>query len=895
MFRPVKFIDVDFQHPIEDIENLNNYGALLALIRLHGTPIGYVKIPLSNGRCTRELLVQRTFKEHGRSFIRCLLRYGLTNPVPSNGFSIDDLLEMPRIVSPANFPLVTIAVCTRDRTASLSNCLSALAKMSYPALDVLVIDNAPRNSDTECLLRDHFPMVRYVKEVRPGLDWARNRAIQEARGEIIAFTDDDALADPRWVSMLVRIFSENPNVMAVTGLVVPYQLETEAQVLFEEYGGFGRGFRRQWYRLEKGTGKTDNLHIGAGRFGTGANMAYRRSLFDCIGYFDPALDVGTVTNGGGDLEMFFRVLQEGFMLVYEPSAIVRHVHRRTHAELKRQITDWGIGFYSYLVRCALVYPSVRLAIIRFGILHLWHRYFRPYFSASLGKSTKSSHLIATEFLGVFPGLFRYFTARRVACKIGQTFGPPVPASNAMNPSSPKSPAMRVEKIAVRMVDLNEPLSALENVSEYASVRLFLTWRDKPLGHVDIANHWQRVSVNRLGESIADALGARLLDLDGHQRLDIIEKAAVEALLKKIIEGYNDFQSSTSDTSSSDGLVSIVLATYDRPDHLHHCLQSLQNHESGWEFEIIVVDNNPESNMTPPIVAKFPGMMLVPESQKGLSYARNAGILYSRGDYIVTIDDDVIIPPGWLDKLLAPFSRDEVMVVTGNVLPRELESRSQLLFEIYGGLGRGYQPLEADRTWFESYTRRAVPTWQLGAGANAAFRSSIFLNTRIGLLNEALGAGTPTGCSEDTYLFYKVLKEGGLIQYEPAAYVWHSHRCDLSGLRRQLYNYSKGHVAYHLITLLNDHDIRGLVRVVIELPLSYCKRILKRLLGYSLYPIPLILIEIGGSLAGPFALWKSCRNVKRCGRSPLYVGPRAPEGPLSSSVGKEGHIFKSGVT
>ena len=73
-------------------------------------------------------------------------------------------------------------------------------------------------------------------------------------------------------------------------------------------------------------------------------MAYHHSLFDRIGGFDPALDVGTVTNGGGDLEMFFRVLQEGQTLVYEPSALVRHRHRRDYAQLRTQITNFGIGF-----------------------------------------------------------------------------------------------------------------------------------------------------------------------------------------------------------------------------------------------------------------------------------------------------------------------------------------------------------------------------------------------------------------------------------------------------------------------------------------------------------------------------------------------------------------------
>ena len=77
-------------------------------------------------------------------------------------------------------------------------------------------------------------------------------------------------------------------------------------------------------------------------------------------------------------------------------------------------------------------------------------------------------------------------------------------------------------------------------------------------------------------------------------------------------------------------------------------------------------------------------------------------------------------------------------------------------------------------------RGAVPTWKLGATANAAFRAAIFSDPAIGVLDEALGAGMPTGCSEDTYLFYRILKAGHTIVYEPAAWVWHEHRRDARG-------------------------------------------------------------------------------------------------------------------
>ena len=155
----------------------------------------------------------------------------------------------------------------------------------------------------------------------------------------------------------------------------------------------------------------------------------------------------------------------------------------------------------------------------------------------------------------------------------------------------------------------------------------------------------------------------------------------------------------------------------------------------------------------------------------------AGFVASHGDIVVTTDDDVTMPPDWLEKLLSPFIQDEVMAVTGNILPSELDTAAQRLFEAYGGLGRGFEPVAVDGAWFRQF-RSAVPTWTLGATANAAFRAEIFAHPQIGMLDEALGAGTPTGCSEDTYLFYKILKADYTLVYEPSAFVFHRHRRDL---------------------------------------------------------------------------------------------------------------------
>jgi hypothetical protein len=149
----------------------------------------------------------------------------------------------------------------------------------------------------------------------------------------------------------------------------------------------------------------------------------------------------------------------------------------------------------------------------------------------------------------------------------------------------------------------------------------------------------------------------------------------------------------------------------------------------------------------------------------------------------------------------------------------------------------------------------------------------------------LGAGTPTGCSEDSYLLYKILKANYVIKYEPTSFVWHKHRQSISSFRRQIYNYSKGHIAHHLITLIRDKDLRGLFRIIAELPIDNINRIKRSFLGRSGYPISMILLEIAGNLAGPWALFRSWLHVKRQGKSTPYSSPDSTPARKTSGEAK----------
>jgi len=305
-------------------------------------------------------------------------------------------------------PRITVVVCTRDRPAALDGCLETLGAQRYPGYDVLVVDNASAGEETRLVAERRG--VRWVREERPGLDRARNRGLQEAGSPIVAYTDDDARPEPRWLEGLARGFS-SPDVLGVTGLVLPAELETEAQILFEDvYGGMGKGFdQRVFTRRGRPVGYRPE-HVGVG-----CNMAFRREAIVRLGGFDPALDVGTATGGGGDLDAFQRVLEAGGAVVYRPDAVVRHVHRRSHKALRRQLFDNGRGYSAVLFAALLrARGAERLRVVG--------RYWKWIVSWQLGRIAKRLvrreqlplRLLLAELCGATLGPFVYLRARRSA-------------------------------------------------------------------------------------------------------------------------------------------------------------------------------------------------------------------------------------------------------------------------------------------------------------------------------------------------------------------------------------------------------------------------------------------------------------------------------------------------
>src|SRR5512140_3654928 len=608
--RPIKVADLELCGPIADLTGLDDYESARLLVRLDGTPIGWTTVPVVNGHCDARTLVAAVRRDLLEPLVRELVHRRPGEPLTDDALDIETLLAYvpPRRTHAST--TVSVAVCTRNRPTDLARCLDAIGEMSVPATEVLVIDNAPSSDETQRLVRERYPQVRYFLEPRAGRDWARNRALAEARGAIIAFTDDDVIVDQGWIEAIVDLFVDAPNVHAVTGLVVPFELESAAQQDFERYGGFGRGFARVWH--------VAGAHHGAGRFGTGANMAFRRALFDEIGGFDPSLDVGTPADGGGDLEMFFRILQEGHMLVYEPRAVVRHRHRREPERLRKQMRDWGKGLFVYMRRSAARYPGERRAFRRLTGWWIRRYIMRRYLLSFLRTDPYPRDLILEEVRGALESKRAHRDAVAGAERIARESGSHRYDSLERVRQDPAPPSTALSGTAVRTIELTAPALPITDVGGARAVQLYLLRDGHPVGQFEIGTNGHPLCPAQLRDTLADFFTPPML---------LNRREAIGQNIERWFAGDDASHGGVPQRRAAAHArleaVSIVIATYDRPSDLRACLRSLVAQVTERRTEIIVVDNHPASELTPPVVEEFPRVRLVRENRQGLSYARNA--------------------------------------------------------------------------------------------------------------------------------------------------------------------------------------------------------------------------------------------------------------------------------
>lgn len=301
----------------------------------------------------------------------------------------------------------SVVICTRDRPDELARCLASLPCQTWPPREVIVVDNASRDARTRAVAQ--AAGVVYLREDRPGLDIARNAGARRATSDIVAYTDDDVLLHPAWLERLVAAF-DAPEIAAVTGLVLPAELATEAQRHFEAHWSFGRGYLRQDFDAARFAAHEDGV-FPAWTIGAGASMAFRREVFDRIGYFDPRLDVGQA-GCSGDSEYWYRLLANGYTCRYEPRSVAFHFHRRSIEGLSSQIFHYMRGHAA-----ALLVQLERTGIAANRRQALWRMpkwYASRLWQRLRGRRSQQDRFLREEIAGYVSGLLFYLKHRKAA-------------------------------------------------------------------------------------------------------------------------------------------------------------------------------------------------------------------------------------------------------------------------------------------------------------------------------------------------------------------------------------------------------------------------------------------------------------------------------------------------
>ncbi|HVV11403.1 glycosyltransferase [Amycolatopsis sp.] len=711
---------------------------------------------------------------------------------------------------------VVICAYTDRRWDDLVAAVASVREQTVPPGEIIVvIDHDDALAERAAA---EFAGVTVVRNSgRRGLSGARNTAIDLAKGDVLAFLDDDAVAGPDWLAQLLAGYRD-PRVLAVGGSASPRWPDGARPPLLPA-GGEGTG-ELDWVVGCTYTGQP--VTETPVRNLMGCNMSFRREAFRLAGLFTEDLGrVGRTPLGCEETELCIRLHQAspGALVLFRPSAAVRHrvtPDRLTWGYLRRR--GWGEGLSK-----ALVSRSVGAD----AALSTERDYLRKTMVAAgfreLGNLLRGRPAgLCALFLVVFSTAAGYVRGKLAGDKL------------RIRSSTPKlvHGPIHVATVDVRDLPARLPVPA------------------RAVGHYRAA----QVLV-RDGERTLDVV---LLPVrHGSVRLDLIGAGTVAAQPKAVFDRP---------------LISVVIPTARRkPQALASVRAALA---AGYDrLEILVVDNFPTGahgdDWLREETEKLGARYLV-EPRKGVSIARNTGAREATGELIAFIDENISVEPGWFDAVAEEFATGPgVGCVTAMVLPASLETDAEVLFERLKGYSHTVRRQRLDRETVREDPLYPLSMARYGPGSCTTWRRTTF--DELGGFDPLLGAGTPAASGEDLDLFVRLARQNGTVVYTPHAVARHTHRADWLELREQMRGYGVGLASMLLLSVLRRPSgvfsilrrlPRGMARLASrtpELPLSdrAARSRLRQLRRDERY----------GMLGGPVALvraWKRYRFDARSG-------------------------------
>ena len=403
------------------------------------------------------------------------------------------------------------------------------------------------------------------------------------------------------------------------------------------------------------------------------------------------------------------------------------------------------------------------------------------------------------------------------------------------------------------VFLNEKITNIAELSlNESGYYLVFWWYSIPLGDLYISRE-EKIDNQEFKNRVINAVS---LSIDYYARQGGVASSYKEGYLSdnfplfcKIMDEI--FTSFITEKLPEEVEISVVICTRNRSKYLQLCLESLQK-QTCRPKEIIVVDNAPTDNNTRLLVESFPNVTYLLEARPGLDIARNAGAKKASYPIVAYTDDDVFLQPLWTYRVWQAFISKDTDAITGLVIASSLDTESQQIFEKHWSFNKGY----VDRVFDQDFLKSKSPkVWDIGAGANMAFRKEVL--QKINYFDERLDVGA-AGCSGDSEIWYRILLAGFKIKYVPRAVVYHEHRREISALHKQIFNYMRGHAASVLIQHCQNKKAGYRRYLFYEIPKYY---LLLFRIGFPSYSFRYrtLISEVKGLVSGVRFFYKNRKN------------------------------------
>lgn len=299
-------------------------------------------------------------------------------------------------------PQVSVVVPTIGASTVLGDTLRSALGSHYPDLEVVLVLNGSEQRAAR-VEEEHASLpVGFVREPRLGAARARNTGARHALGRLLVFVDDDVTLHPHMVCNAVAPLLDDSLIGCVTGRILPTSVESEAQRLLEEYGGYDKGPDTRRFSARDFRRGGALYPFLPGRLGSGAAIAMRRSVFRSLGGFDERLGPGTVTRGAEDLDLLVQTLKAGWEVQYTPSAVVRHLHRCDLGGLASQLHGYGIGMGALITKESVRNPASAFRML--SRIPVGARYvLSPRSAKNARKTAYRSQLTVNELAGLLLG------------------------------------------------------------------------------------------------------------------------------------------------------------------------------------------------------------------------------------------------------------------------------------------------------------------------------------------------------------------------------------------------------------------------------------------------------------------------------------------------------------